>query len=123
MPMYEYKCKLCGLISTTTSRDDPVCAHCQHTDVRRIFSFNPLKSFQPHYNVALGRWVNSRSDFKDGLKIASEESSIRTGIDTNYVPVDWQDQAAFKPTDDGMDEYNRVHQSQPVMPEDVPYIS
>lgn len=123
--MYEFKCKKCKLVFTLLTREDPTCPVCDVKEIARVYSFNPLTSFQPHYNVAVGKWVNSDKEFKDALKVASAEQSARTGLDINYVPIDWKDQAAFKPTDDGMDNHYRVHHNIPdiVKAEDSAYLT
>jgi putative FmdB family regulatory protein len=126
MPMYEFRCKQCRLTSIQEHREPPYkCPYCDHEAVVRVFSFNPLSSFQPHYNTAVGKWVNNEREFRDGLKEASAAATARTGVDTNYVPVEWQDRAAFKPTDEGMDNYHRTHHNNPdlLMENDHDFIS
>ena len=125
MPMYEFKCKNCRRTTTLLENTAPrKCAYCDHKSVIRVYSFSPKTSFQPHYNTALGRWVTSEKDFKDGLKSASDAASVRTGLDTNYVPVEWQDKETFRATEDGMDNYHRSHYNNTLAQEtDADYIA
>ncbi len=104
--MYERKCKECNHSFIVLNKDvSEPCPRCSSSITRRVFSFNPITSFQPHYSTALGRYVTTRQDFLDGLAKASEANTIRTGVEHNYVPVEWQDSSAFGATDDGMDSY------------------
>jgi hypothetical protein len=59
-----------------------------------------------HYNNAVGQFVTNKRQFYDGLKMKSEEASIRTGMDHNYEPIDPSDMADAKAhgvTDEGLD--------------------
>jgi len=109
MPIYEHRCRDCGLRFISSSRDpEEECNNCQSRNTHRLFSFNPITSFQPHYSTALGRYVSTRQDFMDGLARASEHATAVTGIEHNYRPIDWQDREAFGATEEGMDSYYRV---------------
>lgn len=124
MPMYEFKCKQCRLVYTLMSRTDPKCPRCNAKEAARVFSFNPLTSFQPHYNISVGKWVNSEREFKDALKVASANATLRTGIEHNFVPVDARDREAVGATDEGMDNHYRTHHNNPdLMKEDLSGLS
>jgi len=62
-----------------------------------------------HFNVAVGRPVSSSKQFADELKRKSEEASLRTGMDHNFVPVDVTDMKAVGATDEGLDHTRKVH--------------
>jgi len=105
MPLYEFKCRKCGLITTTTRYGVvPECDVCG-AETRKQFSFFIEKPFVPHFNPSVGRYVASEHDFNEALKAASDAESARTGIDHNYVRVDNADRDAFGATDEGMDSY------------------
>lgn len=119
MPTYEYKCTQCGNrisyvwdIATYEEmrKRSPLCS-CQipggHPMVR-VFSFNIKPVMQEHLNRTTGQLVSSERQFKDQLKRQSEEATIRTGIEHNFVPVDASDKATLGVTNAGLDAtYNR----------------
>lgn len=115
MPLiYEYKCRKCGHIMVETQTGLNVnCPLCEGS-MGRKYSVHTTASFQPHYNIALGRWVNTHNEFRDGLQAKSDEMSARTGIDHNYVPIDMADSAAFGATDEGMESFHREHHDNPI---------
>lgn len=112
MPIYEYRCPNCGNEqSVVSSIHDPVptvyCRKCI-TPMRR--RYRPLLTKMPmdgHFNASLGRWVNNEREVKDGFKIASEEATMRTGIEHRYVPVDPRDTKALGVTQEGLEEQSR----------------
>jgi putative FmdB family regulatory protein len=101
MPIYEYLCDACGTRFETMTRGDRArCAGCGAQGARRRFSFRQQSTFPDHFNQAVGAHVTNERDFKDRLKKAGEEASIRTGIDHVYEPIDYSDRAACGITDD-----------------------
>ena len=44
-----------------------------------------------HYNATVGKEVSDMRGFKDDLKRKSEEATLRTGIEHNYEPIDYQE--------------------------------
>ena len=64
MPMYEYRCEMCGgmssfLTKTINTAVEPVCAHWQETHMRRVIStFAMGKSGRPaqdNYSSGMGK--------------------------------------------------------------------
>lgn len=49
-------------------------------------SIQPVRCFQPHFNYAVGKYVNNDREFRDALKRRGEQNSIATGLDTDYQP-------------------------------------
>lgn len=117
MPLYEFRCRKCRAITTTFDRTSEI--HCELCKVSmgRVFSFRAPIAFQPHYNVSVGRYVNSQREFNEALKDKSDEATERTGIYHNYVPVDMADNEAFGRTDEGMEDYFRTQHDSPTAPE------
>lgn len=129
MPQYEYRCPTCATRATLNrSIHDPEplpksiltdCATCGHLSrYERRFSF----SFQPpmaeHFNRAVSKPIHSMRQFRDELKRRSEERTLATGIEHNYVPVDMGDTEALGVTNEGIDESNayRSRVGEPLLP-------
>lgn len=88
MALYQYRCDQCKqLFATETRADAETCPLCLGTAVRK-FSFNVQGGIKEHWNAAVGQYVNNRAEMSDALKRQSEEASVRTGIDHDYVMVD-----------------------------------
>lgn len=119
MPTYEYKCPECGnemsavmSISTYVSEqmdwDMPNCGQC-HYQMHRVYTPLPHVMDTPgHYNLAVGAYVSSDSDLREKLKAASEQASIKTGIDHDYRPVDMRDRERFKVDGSGLESTARA---------------
>jgi putative FmdB family regulatory protein len=101
MPVFEYICDSCGHRTESMTRGD--IHHCQNCGLqaRRRFSFQIAASFQSHYNVAVGKYVTNRTEFEDGLKVASEEQTVKLGMEVNYAPIDMQDREACGVSEEG----------------------
>lgn len=114
MPIYEYRCVGCGrewqetlTIERYSQIPAPDCPKCD-ISMSRVFSFNVKPVMQEHMNRTTGQLVSSERQFKDQLKRQSEEATIRTGLEHNFVPVDTQDKATLGVTDAGLREtYDR----------------
>lgn len=101
MPIFEYICDSCGHRTESMTRGDiHHCGVCGLTAKRR-FSFRVASSFQGHFNQAVGSFVSNETEFKDKLKLASEEQSIAQGITVDYQPIDMQDRAACGVSEEG----------------------
>jgi hypothetical protein len=68
-----------------------------------------------HFNVSTGQFVNNEQQFADQLKIKSEEASLRTGMDHNFVPVDVTDMKALGVTEEGLEHTRRIHHDQRII--------
>lgn len=99
MPLFEYLCDSCGHFQSLTRGDRQRCPNCGATS-RRRFAFNPKSPFQDHYNMSVGRYVHNETDFRDGLKKASETQTLRTGLEHHYEPIDYRDRDACGITDE-----------------------
>ncbi len=64
MPIYEYRCEICGGMSsfftkTINTEVEPVCNHCQGTDLRRVLSTFAMgksgRAEQDNYSPGMGR--------------------------------------------------------------------
>lgn len=93
MPRYAYRCDGCGSAVESNFRGDRIPCGCGLQASRR-FVFQLATSFQPHFNAATGAYVTSKTDFEDKLKLLSETTSEKTGVFTDYQPVDMSDAAA-----------------------------
>lgn len=115
MPIYEHRCE-CGR-ETTTSRPmnadtmSKFCPECGEA-MQRLWSAPAVHRFVEHFSQATGQEVGSQRQFREQLKRASEEATIRTGIPHNYVPVDLRDKAATGVTDAGMEATHKAHRDQ-----------
>ncbi len=106
MASYGYSCKSCGY-SVELSTPNPTDIQCScGGSFTRIYSFSIAKSFQPHYNPSVGRYVTSRSDFNDALKQHSDEASEKTGVYHNFKPYDARDHEAFGLSSDDLADAN-----------------
>ena len=93
MPRYSYRCDGCGNTVESNVRGDRVPCGCGLQASRR-FVFQLATPFREHFNVATGQYVTSRTEFEDKLKVLSETTSEKTGVYTDYQPVDMSDAAA-----------------------------
>ena len=120
MPLYEFKCRECGTISTVTTYGViPPCQMCGSSSVKRKYSFYVEKSFVPHFNPSVGKYVSSQRQFNDELKVLSDEQTLRTGIPHNYVPTEMGDRAGFGISDEDREEYTRARYDHPSEPESL----
>ena len=90
MPIYEYRCEKCGGISSFFTKSiktavEPVCAHCQGTQMRRVISsFAMGKSGRPAQdNYSSGEGESSPDYYRDPRNIGRhvENSFARHGVD------------------------------------------
>lgn len=62
--------------------------------------------------MAVGKPVSNSRNFKDELKRQSETQTLRTGIETDYQPVDYRDTDSLGVDQEGLDStYRRLHNS------------
>lgn len=90
MPVYEFKCILCGVHVDYADRQvKQRCESCDGT-LKRVFSCSIRTaggSFQPHFNNTVGAYVSSWSEFCSKLERRSEDNTRLTGIDHSYTPI------------------------------------
>jgi hypothetical protein len=64
-----------------------------------------------HFNHSVGSFVSNERQLRDALKVASEEASHRSGMDTDYQfmsPADMADSSSHGVTDEGLDDTYRT---------------
>lgn len=96
MPVYEYVCPTCGY------REDVVCSVAEYADLtyypvctctdpptplNRKFSFAASEVFEPHWNMAAGKFVSSRRELDDHYKAVNDANAAR-GRPSNLQAVD-----------------------------------
>ncbi len=103
MPLYQYKCPepACAAIVEFRAAPDGdqkkladarglLCPECG-TPVRRVFQLTFTPVLHSHYNPTVGNVVSGYKDFKTQLRIAGQQQEERTGIPTDFQPVDHRD--------------------------------
>jgi putative FmdB family regulatory protein len=115
VPIYDYKCPETGYQIETQERGDRVLRFCPACDTthlfHRVFSVAVFRPVMPHFNNTVQSEVIGNKDFAEKLKRKGEEYTERTGIETNYKPVDWGEMKKHV-TDEGMDATNRKRVAQ-----------
>jgi putative FmdB family regulatory protein len=90
MPIYEYRCRPCGKLSSFFTRSinsalEPVCGHCQSREmVRRMSSFAMGKTLRSvHEQHPMGSGPSSPDFYSDPRNIGRnvEESFSRFGVE------------------------------------------
>jgi DNA-directed RNA polymerase subunit RPC12/RpoP len=85
---YAFVCSDCGAGYEHPHHPENPCPLCggrlrrdwRHVSVRRDMA--------PHFNHSLGAYVRNRTEFEDGLKRKSDETSERLGVEHRFRPVD-----------------------------------
>lgn len=121
MPTYMYKCKAegCGWAdeyvcpSNLKDRlDDDVKTHhfidtgC-FGPIIPVYQISHPKPMQEHFNPSVGKHISSMQEFREELKVASDEATARTGIVHNFEPIDHREREALGVTEQGLDETER----------------
>lgn len=116
--IYAYKCRTCGRTQDSKTRADSIgpCSHslvsvggiapCDGT-LTRLYIIRTEAQMPEHWNKTLNRPIHSLRQFDEGLKRASHEASLRTGMAHDFQRIDPTDKAAVGVTDEGMDATNR----------------
>jgi hypothetical protein len=89
--IYQYRCRDCGSVRESLSRTDTRPCHCGGLSSRdyRATRFNTATAaFETHFNTSVGKVITSQYAYREELKRASERSTLETGIEHNYVPVE-----------------------------------
>lgn len=112
MPIYQFKCNTCHVIwerfypiSEYSDSDMRVCPECQQK-LGRIYSFAKVKTFEPHYNSSLGKYVSTQRDMKNTLRNLEVEAAERLGYEPKYALYDPRELESTV-TEEGMDATNR----------------
>lgn len=110
MQVYEYRCPDCEHRVISHLRGDRLEADCDYCDpagpvprvFKRVFSVSLQRPMQEHFNSTVGKPISDMRQFKRELARKGAEYTERTGIETNYQPVDMGDRKALGVTDDGL---------------------
>lgn len=114
MPLYQYRCSQCGVTHDIhTSPDSPakrtadagglLCELCPTGRFKRVFSFSVASNPYGDGFVDPGTktYVRTATQHLDACKVASEEATLRTGLEHRFRPVD-ADQVRATMDDTGM---------------------
>jgi len=110
MPSYPYRCRLCGdpylfVMSVTEHDHFGLRCHCGG-ELRRVWTVPyVLKAgfMETHFNHTTGSVVTNMADFREQLKIKSDQMSERLGFEQRLVPVDPDQPKALGVTPDGLE--------------------
>lgn len=98
MTVFAYKCRTCGGSFDSTSRSLTTCPHCLSSEIRRDYSTIQIGGggFDPHFNHAVGAYVDSSRDFDEKLKIRGEQAgSTFVRIDPGDMPRPTKEDEVF----------------------------
>jgi hypothetical protein len=114
--IYEYKCRMCGQIESTTRHRGDRMGDCTNPDcsgsLTRLFSVSVQRPLHEHWNPTVNAVVSSNAQFDDMLKRKSDEATENTGIEHRFVRHDPADTQALKVTSEGIEESNKVRRAQ-----------
>lgn len=94
MPIYEFESPCGAFLSTSRPMNEDTLhktCECCGLEARRVFSDFAFHRFTPHYSPAVGKPVSSQKEFREDLKRASEEATLRTGMPHDFQPIDIRD--------------------------------
>lgn len=106
MATYLYRCDLCRSdheIFAPMREGPPQAPTCLDCDalLTRIYTVPAVKApYVEHFNESVGQYVRNDREFRDALKRGSEEATLATGLEHNYVPVDIGDIVRETPKDE-----------------------
>lgn len=119
MTIYGYKCPHCGQTYTSETRADrlPIRCHvCDHPQLHRDYSGIAVRRpMAEHWNGTVNMPIRSEAQFKEQLKIRSEELSRYTGVEQRLEMLD-PEQAKQGVTEEGLDSTNRVRVARGMKP-------
>ena len=122
MTIYGYKCPNCQQTYTSDERCDRLqheCVICQHPVLHRDYSGIAVrKPMQEHWNGTVNMPIRSEHQFKEQLKIRSEELSSYTGVEQRLEMLD-PEQAMQGVTPEGLDATNRQRVAKGLKPIDL----
>jgi hypothetical protein len=108
MPNYTYRCPDCFaermLYYPFHESDMPVFCQYEGAQMDKVLGVNYIHSgIEPHYNSAVGAYVQNMTDLSDKMKIASDDATERLGIPHDFRPVDPRDTEKLGVTEEGLD--------------------
>jgi hypothetical protein len=105
MSIYAYKCRACGTTEDSTHRGD-VLRDCECGGrLTRVFVVSLNKPMMAHFNSTVGKEISDMGTFKNELKKASDDYYQRTGIESDFQPIDRKELVI--PDGKGLDKTNR----------------
>ena len=122
MTIYAYRCSNCRApelldVPRGEHPSEFFCIQCkagvQKRDYSSISTHRPMPT---HFNPTTGQEVGSMRQFKEQLKIKSDEYTARTGIEANFVPHDPSDTKSLKVTNEGLDSTNAARVAKGLRP-------
>ena len=116
MPLYEFKCRGCGHTEAHVMGQPAsyigACPTCgdDHGGMKRLYSVNVHRPMARHFNQSVGKEIGSERQFRDELKRKGDAEYARTGIETDYQPLDPEiaRKQVEKSGGAGLDSTNRV---------------
>jgi hypothetical protein len=93
---YEYRCEKCSRTTLSEIRADRLAGlPCCGSTGKRVWAVSFHRpAYDTHYNHSVGKVISNKTEHADALKQKSEEMEARTGVPTNYVPIDYRDKDA-----------------------------
>lgn len=95
MTLYEYRCTHCSTAYSDFERANRIeryCNKCEGTTTwQRVWAVSIHRPMQEHFNHSVGKPISDPRQHADELKRASEAATLATGIEHNYVPIDYAD--------------------------------
>lgn len=97
--MYAYKCNVCGARIDSSSRTMTTCPECLNMSLKRDYSSVQIgqRAFKPHYNYAVGSYVQTSREFDDLLAFRADEAEATySRVDPGDVPRPTNEDAIFE---------------------------
>lgn len=108
MALYSFRCDSCGSTSSAwypMSEGPQPHPHTGCGTFQRVWTVPAQpKSFQPHFNHSVGRYVNTMAEFNAALARGADEASARTGVEHRYRAADRDAAPDLGVTDNGTGE-------------------
>lgn len=92
--MFSYKCNVCGARIDSSSRNLTTCPECLSMALRRDYASVQVgaRAFRPHFNHAVGAYVETSRQFDEQLKAHSERHGAAiTRVDPGDVSTPSRD--------------------------------
>lgn len=112
MTIFGYRCRGCGQRYESEQRGDTLTVDCRCGTGERVSrDYSGIAIHRPlheHHNKTLGMPISDHRQFARELRDAGDRYTQRTGIPTDYQPVDLTDPVALGVTGEGLDSTNRL---------------
>lgn len=109
MPVFDFQCVECGKVLEHNYSTYPYpCSLCSGR-MKRKFQVAIKKTFTPHYNSAVGKYISNEHEFREELRRKSDETSESSGTEHNYTMVDLRDKPGVtEDAADAIEQGNRI---------------